>query len=159
MRMVSQWQIELAILSLTVSLGLGLFQQGTLSIAEVLLSLLVVVSFGIFMLVKDLRCSVESLAVSMQRLRCSVESLAGGMQGSGKQLASIEKQLARIEKRGINHQMQGHEFRDRLRRWFDEPATEGKCMNWFSHKLASEVSLYRQCLLRNGLEVSLAVLT
>ena len=145
MGMVSQWQIELAILSLTVSLGLGLFQQGTLSIAEVLLSLLVVVSFGIFMLVKDLRCSVESLAVSMQ--------------GSGKQLASIEKQLADIEKREINHQMQGHEFQDRLRRWFDEPATEGKCMNWFSHKLASEVSLYRQCLLRNGLEVSLAVLT
>ena len=134
----SQWQIELAILSLTVSLGLGLFQQGTLSIAEVLLSLLVVVSFGIFMLVKDLICSVESLAVSMQ--------------GSGKQLASIEK-------REINHQMQGHEFQDRLRRWFDEPATEGKCMNWFSHKLASEVSLYRQSLLRNGLEVSLAVLT
>ena len=145
MGMVSQWQIELAILSLTVSLGLGLFQQGTLSIAEVLLSLLVVVSFGIFMLVKDLRCSVESLAVSMQ--------------GSGKQLASIEKQLAGIEKREINHQMQGHEFQDRLRRWFDEPATEGKCMNWFSHKLASEVSLYRQSLLRNGLEVSLAVLT
>ena len=138
-------QIELAILTLTVSLGLGLFQQGKLSIAEVLLSLLVVVSFGIFMLVKDIKCSVESLAVSMQ--------------GSGKQLASIEKQLARIEKREINHQMQGHEFRDRLRRWFDEPATEGKCMNWFSHKLASEVSLYRQCLLRNGLEVSLAVLT
>ena len=138
MGMVSQWQIELAILSLTVSLGLGLFQQGTLSIAEVLLSLLVVVSFGIFMLVKDLRCSVESLAVSMQ--------------GSGKQLASIEK-------REINHQMQGHEFQDRLRRWFDEPATEGKCMNWFSHKLASEVSFYRQSLLRNGLEVSLAVLT
>ena len=134
----SQWQIELAILSLTVSLGLGLFQQGTLSIAEVLLSLLVVVSFGIFMLVKDLICSVESLAVSMQ--------------GSGKQLASIEK-------REINHQMQGHEFQDRLRRWFDEPATEGKCMNWFSHKLASEVSFYRQSLLRNGLEVSLAVLT
>ena len=145
MGMVSQWQIELATLSLTVSLGLGLFQQGTLSIAEVLLSLLVVVSFGIFMLVKDLRCSVESLAVSMQ--------------GSGKQLASIEKQLASIEKREINHQMQGHEFQDRLRRWFDEPATEGKCMNWFSHKLASEVSLYRQSLLRNGLEVSLAVLT
>ena len=145
MGMVSQWQIELAILSLTVSLGLGLFQQGKLSIAEVLLSLLVVVSFGIFMLVKDLRCSVESLAVSMQ--------------GSGKQLASIEKQLASIEKREINHQMQGHEFQDRLRRWFDEPATEGKCMNWFSHKLASEVSLYRQSLLRNGLEVSLAVLT
>ena len=145
MGMVSQWQIELATLSLTVSLGLGLFQQGTLSIAEVLLSLLVVVSFGIFMLVKDLRCSVESLAVSMQ--------------GSGKQLASIEKQLADIEKREINHQMQGHEFQDRLRRWFDEPATEGKCMNWFSHKLASEVSLYRQSLLRNGLEVSLAVLT
>ena len=145
MGMVSQWQIELAILSLTVSLGLGLFQQGTLSIAEVLLSLLVVVSFGIFMLVKDLRCSVESLAVSMQ--------------GSGKQLASIEKQLADIEKREINHQMQGHEFQDRLRRWFDEPATEGKCMNWFSHKLASEVSFYRQSLLRNGLEVSLAVLT
>ena len=141
----SQWQIELATLSLTVSLGLGLFQQGTLSIAEVLLSLLVVVSFGIFMLVKDLRCSVESLAVSMQ--------------GSGKQLASIEKQLADIEKREINHQMQGHEFQGRLRRWFDEPATEGKCMNWFSHKLASEVSLYRQSLLRNGLEVSLAVLT
>ena len=145
MGMVSQWQIELATLSLTVSLGLGLFQQGTLSIAEVLLSLLVVVSFGIFMLVKDLRCSVESLAVSMQ--------------GSGKQLASIEKQLASIEKREINHHMQGHEFQDRLRRWFDEPATEGKCMNWFSHKLASEVSLYRQSLLRNGLEVSLAVLT
>ena len=133
----SQWQIELATLSLTVSLGLGLFQQGTLSIAEVLLSLLVVVSFGIFMLVKDLRCSVESLAVSMQ--------------GSARQLASIEK-------REINHQMQGHEFQDRLRRWFDEPATEGKCMNWFSHKLASEVSFYRQSLLRNGLEVSLAVL-
>ena len=144
MGMVSQWQIELAILSLTVSLGLGLFQQGKLSIAEVLLSLLVVVSFGIFMLVKDLRCSVESLAVSMQ--------------GSGKQLASIEKQLASIEQREINHQMQGHEFQDRLRRWFDEPATEGKCMNWFSHKLASEVSHYRQSLLRNGLEVSLAVL-
>ena len=89
MRMVSQWQIELAILSLTVSLGLGLFQLGKLSIAEVLLSLLVVVSFGIVMLVKDIKCSVESLAVSMQ--------------GSAKQLA--------------NRQLQGHEFVGRLRRW------------------------------------------
>ena len=137
MGMVSQWQIELAILSLTVSLGLGLFQQGKLSIAEVLLSLLVVVSFRLCMLVKDIKCSVESLAVSMQ--------------GSAKQLASIEK-------REMYRQLQGHEFVSQLKRWFYEEATEHKSMSWFSHKLASEVSLYRQSLLRNGLEVSLAVL-
>ena len=137
MRMVSQWQIELAILSLTVSLGLGLFQLGKLSIAEVLLSLLVVVSFGLFMLVKDIKCSVESLAVSMQ--------------GSARQLASIEK-------RGMYRQLQGHEFVRQLKRWFYEEATEFASMSWLANKLASEVSHFRQSLLRNGPEVSLAVL-
>ena len=125
MGMVSQWQIELAILSLTVSLGLGLHQLGKLSIAEVLLSLLVVVSFRLCMLVKDIKCSVESLAVSMQ--------------GSARQLASIEK-------REMYRQLQGHEFVRQLKRWFYEEATEHKSMSWFAHKLASEVSHFGQSL-------------
>ena len=129
---LSLWKMEVAILSLAVSIGVGFH----LSLVEVLLSLIFLVSMKVCMLGEDIKWWTEA---------------------SFKSLGRCDEKLTHLEKRGMYRQLQGHEFVRQLRLWFYEYRPDASPLSWFTNKLFTEVSMFRQSLLLNGLELSLAV--
>ena len=129
---LSPWKMELGLLSLVVSFGWGF----KLSLLEILLSLLVLAAFRLVMIGEDLKWWSESLS---------------------KTAGKVEEKITFMEKRGMYNQLQGHEFVRQLRVWFYEYRSDCSPLSWFTNKLFTEVSMFRQSLLLNGFSLSLAV--
>ena len=129
---LSLWKLEIGFLSSVVSFGWGF----KLSLIEILLSLLVLAAFRLVMLGEDLKWWSESLS---------------------KTAGKVEEKVTFFEKRGMYNQLQGHEFVRQLRLWFYDYRPDASPLSWFTNKLFTEVSMFRQSLILNGLEMSLAV--
>ena len=129
---LSSWKIEIGFLSLVVSFEVA----SKLSLLEILLSLLVLAAFRLVMLAEDLKWWSEAIS---------------------KAAGKVEEKVTFAERRGMYNQLQGHEFVRQLRLWFYDYRPDASPLSWFTNKLFTEVNMFRQSLLLNGLELSLAV--
>ena len=126
------WVLEIGVLSVVVSFEVAY----KLSLLEILLSLLVLATFRLVMLAEDLKWWSESIS---------------------KTAGKVEEKVTFMERRGMYNQLQGHEFVRQLRLWFYDYRPDASPLSWFTNKLFTEVSMFRQSLILNGLEISLAV--